>query len=123
MKILPGCRGKASTKMQRGFFTQAWVHELMAYGMVYGMKLRMDNAGRIVLPKPLRKRLGLQSDGEFEVVEQADGILLRPQRPQPAMVRVRGFWVHQGVPEPGTDWDRVVDDVREERIQTIINPR
>jgi AbrB family looped-hinge helix DNA binding protein len=95
----------------------------MAYGKLYAMKLRMDKAGRIVVPKPLRKRLGLQSEAELEVVEQADGILLRPERPQPSMVRVRGLWVHQGVPEPGTDWDRVLDDVREERIRDIIHPR
>jgi len=87
------------------------------------MKLRMDKAGRIVVPKPLRKRLGLQNEAELDIVEQADGILLRPQRSHPSMVQVGRFWIHQGVPEPGTDWDRVLDDVREERISDIINPR
>jgi len=87
------------------------------------MMLRMDKAGRIVVPKPVRKRLGLQNEAELEVVEQADGILLRPRRAQPSMVRVGRFWVHQGVPEPGINWDRVVDDAREERIRDIINSR
>jgi AbrB family looped-hinge helix DNA binding protein len=95
----------------------------MVYGILSSMNLRMDKAGRIVVPKPLRKRLGLQNEAELEVVEQKDGILLRPRRAQPSMVRVGRFWVHQGVLELGADWHRVLDDVREERISDIINPR
>lgn len=38
----------------------------------------------------------------------------------PALVRVDGLWVHQGEPEPGVDWDHIVDDVREERITSIL---
>jgi AbrB family looped-hinge helix DNA binding protein len=87
---------------------------------MYGMKLRMDNAGRIVIPKPLRKRLGLNKAAELEVVEQSDGILLRRAKLKPSMVRVNGIWVHQGKAEPGTNWDRLVDDVREERIRDIL---
>ena len=87
------------------------------------MKIRMDKAGRVVFPKPLRKRLGLERAVELEAVEQPDGVLLRPVKEQPAMVRVGGLWVHRGSPEPGTEWERVVDDVREQRIQNVLNPR
>jgi len=83
------------------------------------MKLRMDNSGRIVFPKPLRKRLGLERPTELEAVEQEDGILLRPRRQQPSMVRVGGLWVHQGVAERGVNLQRVLDDVREERLRDL----
>jgi hypothetical protein len=33
------------------------------------------------------------------------------------MIRVGGVWVHQGTAEPGTDWEHILDEIREERIQ------
>ena len=84
------------------------------------MTLRIDKSGRIVVPKPLRERLGLKPDMELEVLEQPGGILLRPVGQRPSMIRVNGLWVHQGVAEPGANWDRVLDEVREERIEAIL---
>lgn len=84
------------------------------------MSLRIDKSGRIVVPKPLRERLGLKPDVELEVLEQPGGILLRPVGQRPSMIRVDGLWVHQGVAEPGANWDRVLDDVREERIEAVL---
>lgn len=86
------------------------------------MKLLIDRSGRIVVPKRIRERLGFRPDSEIEAVEQPGGILLRPAQEKPSMVRVDGFWVHQGVAEPGANWDRVVEDVREERTQAVLNP-
>jgi len=93
----------------------------MENGIVYGMKLRMDKSGRIVVPKPLRRRLGSERGGELEAIEQPEGLLLRPVKAKPTMVRVGGVWIHQGVADPGSDWDRVVDDAREERIRDILS--
>jgi AbrB family looped-hinge helix DNA binding protein len=81
------------------------------------MTLRIDKAGRIIFPKPLRERFGLHTDCEIEVLEQTDGLLLRAKKQQPSMVNVDGRWVHQGQPIPGANWDRVLEDIREERIQ------
>ena len=92
----------------------------MANGIISGMEVRIDKAGRIVVPKALRDRLGLKPDSDLEVVEQSDGVLLRKPHQVPSMVRIDGLWVHQGVPEPSADWNRVVDDVREERIEAIL---
>ena len=86
------------------------------------MKLRMDKSGRIIFPKPLRKRLGLASGMELEVVEQPGGVLLRPMLQQPSMIRVDGLWIHQGAAESGANWERVLDDVREERTQDVLKP-
>ena len=84
------------------------------------MTLRMDKSGRIVFPKPLRKRLGFKLDMELEVVEERGGVLLRPAEQQPSMIQVDGLWVHRGTAEPGANWGRVLYDVREERIQSVL---
>lgn len=94
----------------------------MANGIIYGMKLRMDKSGRVVFPKPLRKRLGLASEVEFEAVEQPGGVLLRRVMQQPSMIQVDGLWVHQGAAEPGANWGQAVNEVREDRIQNVLKP-
>ena len=88
-----------------------------------GIKLRIDGSGRVVFPKKLRDRLGLRAGTELEVVDQQEGVMLRPVRTRPAMVKIEGLWVHQGAAEKGAAWDRLINDVREERIDTILRPR
>jgi AbrB family looped-hinge helix DNA binding protein len=83
------------------------------------MKLKMDAAGRIVMPKPLRDRLGLTPDTELEAVEQSGGVLLRPVEQRPSLIKVDGLWVHQGMPQHGANWDRILMDLREERIDSL----
>jgi len=52
----------------------------------------MDKAGRVVLPKPVRDHLRLRPGSNFELEERAEGIF---------------------------DWNRVVEDHREERIKDL----
>jgi AbrB family looped-hinge helix DNA binding protein len=84
------------------------------------MKLRIDKAGRIVVPKPLRDRLGFKPDTELVAIEQPAGVLLKRVEPRPSMVKADGLWVHQGSPEPGANWERILEDVREERIDSVL---
>jgi AbrB family looped-hinge helix DNA binding protein len=79
------------------------------------MELRIDQAGRIVVPKPLRQRLGFKPGTELEAIEQPEGVLLKRIDQKPSMVKVDGLWVHQGNAEPGANWDLILDDVREDR--------
>jgi AbrB family looped-hinge helix DNA binding protein len=85
-----------------------------------GTKLRIDRSGRIVVPKPLRERLGLKPGTELEALDQAGGMLLRAVEQRPAMVKIEGLWVHRGVAEPDADWRRVIRDVREERSESVL---
>ncbi|HVB40743.1 MAG TPA: hypothetical protein VNE83_07560 [Terriglobales bacterium] len=123
------------------------------------MPLRIDQAGRIVIPKPMRERLGFSRqlgsatsragarcrqsksahkrpagatqqkvashlpEVELEAVEQPQGVLIKRAGERATMVRENGLWVHCGVPEPGARWDKVIDEVREERIQAILGLR
>ena len=92
----------------------------VAYGIVHGMGLRIDKAGRIVVPKPLRERLGFKPDTELEAIEQPEGVLLKRVEQRPSMVKVDGLWVHRGRAEPGANWERILEDVREERIESVL---
>ena len=93
---------------------------LMAYGITNGMALRIDKAGRIVVPKTLRERLGFKPDTELEAIEQPEGVLLKRVKQRPSMIKVDGLWVHQGSAEPGANWERILEDVREERIESVL---
>lgn len=88
--------------------------------MVNGMEVRIDKAGRIVVPKPLRERLGFKPDMELEAVEQSEGMLLKRVDQRPSMLKVDGLWVHQGRMQPGANWDHILEDLREERIESIL---
>jgi AbrB family looped-hinge helix DNA binding protein len=84
------------------------------------MEVRIDKAGRIVVPKPLRERLGFKPDAELNAIEQPEGLLLKRVEHRPSMVKVDGLWVHRGVAQPGANWERVLEDVREERIGAVL---
>lgn len=92
----------------------------MVHGIINGMELRIDKAGRIVVPKPLRERLGFKPDTELEAIEQPEGVLLKRVAQRPSMVLVDGLWVHQGRAEPRANWERILEDVREERIESVL---
>ncbi len=92
----------------------------MVNGIINGMNLKIDRAGRIVVPKPIRQRLGLQPNTEIEIVEQADGVLLRPLEHQAPMIKENGRWVHLGQIDATYDLNRLIDDVREERIRDLL---
>jgi len=56
------------------------------------MKVTMDRAGRVVLPKPLRDQLGLLPDEELDVAIDGTGIRLQPKaRGQRSIVQVDGW--------------------------------
>ena len=84
------------------------------------MEVRIDKAGRIVVPKPLRERLGFKPDSELEAIEQPEGVLLKRVDQRPSMVKVDGLWVHQGKPAPEANWEGILEDVRQERIESVL---
>lgn len=84
------------------------------------MNVRIDSAGRIVVPKKVRERLGLRKDSELVLEESSEGITLKPVRQESALVRDKHGWlVFTGTPVGHIDWDRLVEDDREARIREI----
>lgn len=86
------------------------------------MNVRVDKAGRLVLPKAVRLQLGITPDTELEIVPAQGGILLRPVADQPLLRQIDGLWVHQGSATPSADWGRIVSAVREERAASAWPP-
>ena len=62
------------------------------------MMVTMDRAGRVVIPKDVRERLGLQPDTEYELTIEGDEIRLSPVRRRGRrVVEVDGWPVLAGV--------------------------
>ena len=83
------------------------------------MQVKIDKAGRIVLPKPVRDRLRLRQGSDLEIEERPEGLLLKPVDQRPSMIQKNGLWIHLGKLPKGLDWETLVDEVRDERIKEL----
>jgi AbrB family looped-hinge helix DNA binding protein len=83
------------------------------------MHVKVDQAGRIVLPKKVRDRLGLRKDSELELKESTEGIVLKPVDEGSLWRDENGWPVFHGRPIGRVDWNRLVDEMREERMREI----
>ncbi len=54
------------------------------------MQTTIDQAGRVVVPKPLRDALGLPSGTKLEVTESEGRLILTPTGPRTRVVRRHG---------------------------------
>ena len=61
-------------------------------------KTRLSSKGQVIIPKPVRERLGWQEGTEIDVDEQGDGLVLRASRlfPRTAIEEVRGCLAYRG---------------------------
>ena len=57
------------------------------------IQIPIDRFGRVVLPKPIRDRLGIKAGTEFEVEETENAILLKPVYKKAKIVNKGGVWV------------------------------
>lgn len=55
-----------------------------------GVKLKIDSAGRLLIPSKVRRRLGLVPGCEVELVADEAGLRLQRRASPPALVRLRG---------------------------------
>ena len=60
--------------------------------------LKIDRAGRVVIPKPVRDRMRLDPGADIEMEETAEGLLLRKISQKPSLVEQHGILVHLGKP-------------------------
>lgn len=84
-----------------------------------GMRLSVDKAGRVLLPKPLRDRFRLGVGSQLEVEVHEDHLRLVPIGHGPAVSQENGWWVHQGVPDPGADLAEAIAGHRDQRIEDL----
>lgn len=81
-----------------------------------GVKTKIDRAGRLVIPKELRERYGLDEGAEVEIVAVPEGITLIPARSARTIVRRgRVVAIDTGAePAPAEAFD--VDRIRLDRL-------
>lgn len=82
------------------------------------METTLDRFGRVVLPKRVRKSLGLEPGDVLEIVEDQGGVRLQPLTEESALVWKGGVLVHHGTPT-GDLTDAVRQD-REERMRHLM---
>jgi AbrB family looped-hinge helix DNA binding protein len=92
----------------------------MPFGIIDGMDLKIDSAGRLILPKRVRDRLRLTTGSVVELEEHPGEVVLRPKEQAPAFVQRNGRWVYVGQVHDGFDWDAMVEKDREERDREIL---
>ena len=79
-------------------------------------RLVIDKAGRVVIPKPLREELHLESGDSLEMERAGEQITLRPVRGTGPLVKDHGVWVfHSDEPLPASVTDDMLQQIREER--------
>jgi AbrB family looped-hinge helix DNA binding protein len=78
--------------------------------------LIIDKAGRVVIPKPLRKELHLEPGDALEMESAGERITLRPVRGTGPLTKEHGVWVfHTGQALPASATEEMLQQVREER--------
>lgn len=87
------------------------------------MTHKIDKAGRVLLPKPVRDRLGLRAGSDLEIEEIQEGVLLKPAFRRASLVKRGSFWVHTGEIPAGYDILKAIDEDREERMQKPLGQR
>jgi AbrB family looped-hinge helix DNA binding protein len=60
------------------------------------MKARLDCFGRVVAPKDIRDRLGLQPGAEIEIDEKENAIVLKPVEQGSSVMMKEGILVYSG---------------------------
>jgi AbrB family looped-hinge helix DNA binding protein len=86
---------------------------------VMSAKITLDQAGRVSIPKTLRRELRLNPGDILQLDLHGDEITLRPVRPKALLKKERGLWVYQGEPSEQSIPD-LIDRVREERARDLI---
>ena len=79
-------------------------------------RLILDRAGRVVIPKSLRRDLRLEPGDTLEIETAGEQITLRPVRRAGSLTLEHGVWVLQtGQPLPASATEEMLRRIREER--------
>jgi AbrB family looped-hinge helix DNA binding protein len=86
------------------------------YNAIMNVRLTIDKAGRVVLPKPLRDELHLESGDSLELESVGEQITLRPVRGTGPLTKEHGVWVfHSGQPLSAAEAEEMIQQLRRER--------
>jgi AbrB family looped-hinge helix DNA binding protein len=85
--------------------------------------ITVDNAGRVVLPKPVRDELQLAAGDALKLELSNDSIILRPMRGIAGMRQKEGVWVFRtGQPVSTASVNQTLSQIRAERDRLAVKP-
>jgi AbrB family looped-hinge helix DNA binding protein len=80
---------------------------------------RMSAKGQVVIPKSVRERLRWDQGADLEVIETAEGVLLRSRRPERERLTIEEFRrrmpKYEGPPASLEDMNQAIDRAMAER--------
>lgn len=81
------------------------------------IRLTIDTAGRVEIPKQLRDQLHLEAGDSLEMESAGEQITLRPvRRDTGSLTQQQGVWIfHSGQPLPASVTDELLQQIRDER--------
>ncbi|HTT85291.1 MAG TPA: AbrB/MazE/SpoVT family DNA-binding domain-containing protein [Rhizomicrobium sp.] len=83
----------------------------------------LDEAGRLVIPKPLRDELGLSPGDKLSVETDGQRLIVQPMRAGGSLRKDNGVWVFRsGQPVSAEGTDKVLQDVRRARVRALRGP-
>lgn len=91
------------------------------YSGIMSVRLTIDKAGRVVIPKPVRDRLRLGPGDALDLNSTGEALTLRPVRQKLPLQKERGIWVYRsGAAAPVPAIEDLIAAIREERAQDIV---
>jgi AbrB family looped-hinge helix DNA binding protein len=87
------------------------------------LRLTVDKAGRIVIPKPLREALHLEPGDDLECESSGEEITLRPVRGTGPLTQEHGVWVFRTHGKPGQAGQPLAASTTEEMLRQIREDR
>jgi AbrB family looped-hinge helix DNA binding protein len=85
--------------------------------------IQIDQAGRVVLPKPVREMLKLVPGDSLKVTVESSGIRLEPEQDSSGLTRKGSLLVISGTftgPVSNNAVNRLLDQDRDERMASIL---
>jgi len=80
------------------------------------VRVTIDKAGRVAIPKLLREELRLESGDALDMETAGEQITLRPVRGTGPLTKEQGVWVFRvGQPLPASTTDELLQQIRAER--------
>jgi len=84
-------------------------------------KITIDKAGRVVIPKPLRRELHLSPGDSLQLDSSGDQITLRPLRLNVPLKKEQGIWVYRTDHSvKGLSIPDMIDEARQERSRDLL---
>ena len=85
------------------------------------VRLRIDGAGRVVIPKALRDALRLEPGDTLEVEREGESLTMRPVRERLPLRKEDGIWVYRQGSPPPADIEGLLAEIREERGKDLLS--